>query len=134
MSEDKMNDVASENGFGQKRTDEVQGEIIPKEGENGKLCAILAYFLLGIIWYFLDEGMKKNEFVKFHVKQSLILALTSIVGSSVLGMIPIIGWLLLPFFGIATLILGVIGIINSLNGEKKQLPVIGLYASQIFKF
>ena len=116
------------------KTEEVQEEVVPKAGDNGKLCAFLAYWLLGIIWYFADENMKKNNFVKFHVKQSLILMLVSIIGSVVLGMIPFIGWLILPFFSLATLILWIVGLINAINGSEKELPIIGSFANQLFKF
>lgn len=101
---------------------------------NGKLCAVLSYLIIGIIWYFVDEKMKQNDFVKFHVKQSLLLIIVNVVGGLILGIIPVIGWLLLPFFGIATLILWVIGVINSLNGAKKDLPLIGSYADRLLKF
>jgi len=29
-----------------------------KDIADGKICAILAYLLIGIIWYFVDEKMK----------------------------------------------------------------------------
>ena len=35
-----------------------------KEIEQGKGCAALGYILVGIIWYFADEQMKKNNYVK----------------------------------------------------------------------
>jgi uncharacterized membrane protein len=101
---------------------------------NGKMCAFLSYLLIGIVWYFADATMKKNEFAKFHTKQALMLMIVSIVGSFVLGLIPILGWLMLPFFGLFTLVLGIIGIINALNGEKKELVIIGGYADKLFKF
>jgi len=44
-----------------------------KDVEQGKACAILAYFFVGIIWFFVDEKLKKNEFAKFHAKQAMIL-------------------------------------------------------------
>ena len=47
--------------------------------ETGKICAILAWFFpIGLIWYLVDENMKKNKFVGFHVKQSLVLFLSLI--------------------------------------------------------
>jgi len=92
--------------------------------ENEKLVAILSYFLVGIIWYFVDEKMKKSEFVKFHVKQSLILVIISFV-----SWIPIIGWIL----GLIALIGAIMGIISAANGTKKDMPLIGKYAKK-FKF
>ena len=101
--------------------------------EEGKVCALLAYLLVGIIWYFADEKMKKNNFAKYHAKQALVLLIVSVVGSLVLGIIPVLGWIVLPFFSLATVIFAVLGIINAANGAQKELPVIGQFADK-FKF
>jgi uncharacterized membrane protein len=102
--------------------------------DDSKLCAALAYLVFGVIWYFADEELKKNDFAKFHVKQALVLFAFSIVGSFALSLIIFIGWIIMPFFGLATVVLAIIGIINALNGDKKELPVIGAYAARFFKF
>lgn len=100
-------------------------------GDNTKLCAFLAYILIGIIWYFADDEMKKNSFVKFHVKQGLVLLITSIIINAVGGMIPIIGWfVILPIGGLLILILWIIGIVNVLNGKENPLPIIGGFAKK----
>ncbi len=89
---------------------------------NNMLLGILAYLgPLVIISYLLG---KDNDFVKFHVKQGLI----------VFG-IEVIGWLLTDMmysfymFGnilhLATLILSIIGIINVVQNNKKELPLVG---------
>jgi uncharacterized membrane protein len=100
--------------------------------EDGKLCAVLAYLLIGIIWYFADDKMKKNNFVKFHVKQGIILLAVSLIINAVGSMIPIIGWfIILPLGGLLTLILWIIGIINVLNGKENPLPIIGGFAKNL---
>lgn len=102
------------------------------KGENVGM-AVIAYFLFFIP--LLTES-KDDEFVKFHVKQSLM-----IVGSFfclyVLRFFPVIGtviWYLIPYTSLALLVLFVIGIVNALNKEMKELPIIGKFAKQIFKF
>lgn len=103
--------------------------------EKGKACSILAYLLVGIIWYFADESMKKNEFAKFHVKQGLLLLITSIAVNIIGSIIPFLGWfIILPLGSVAVLVLFVIGILNAVNGEKKPLPVIGQHADKLLKF
>lgn len=101
-----------------------------KEVEEGKTCAILTYFVVGIIWYFADEKMRKNSFAKFHTQQSLVLWIVSIVGSLILGIIPVVGWIIWPIFEVVILIFGIIGIINALNGNMKHLPIIGKYGDR----
>jgi len=101
------------------------------EADNGKIAAILAYLLIGIIWFFADEKLKKNEYAKFHVKQAIILLIVSVGGSIILGFIPILGWVILPFFSIASFAFCVLGIINAAQNEKKELPFIGTYAKKL---
>ena len=55
-----------------------------KKNDNSKLVAVLSYLLIGIIWYFVDDKVKKNAFAKFHVKQALNLFIIS-VGINILS-------------------------------------------------
>lgn len=75
---------------------------------------------------------KNDPFVKFHVKQGLVLFISWII-SGIVGIIPIIGWILAPLMSLALLILLIIGILNAAKGEQKELPIIGKYAEN-FKF
>ncbi len=102
------------------------------EIQQGKICAMLAYLLIGIIWYFVDEKMKKNNFAKYHVKQALVLLIISLAGSIVLSMTFVLIWLI-PVWQIAVFVLIVIGIMNANNGQKKELPIIGKFGEK-FKF
>ena len=119
------------------------------KNENNKICAILAYiFLIGVIWYFVDEKMKKDAFVKFHVKQALFLFVIGIgisiafmILSAVLAVIPFIGWLisliLIPLglaINIGLFILWVFGLINAINEKKEPIPLIGTHAERLFTF
>lgn len=106
---------------------------VDKTVEDGKLCAILAYLLVGIIWYFADDKMKKNKFAKFHVKQGLVFFIAAIIVGIVDGFlvwIPIIGWLAITILHITLLVLFIVGLVNSANGKKKPLPIIGSYAKK----
>ena len=91
--------------------------------EKNKTMAGLAYLLFFLPLIVCPE----SQFAKFHANQALILVIVSIAGSIILGIIPVIGWILLPFFGIATLVLGIMGLINGFGGKVKRLPIIGKY-------
>lgn len=107
-------------------------ETTEKAGKKNTGMAIIAYLLFFVP--LLTED-KDDPFVKFHVKQSILVLIASIAVSVIGGIIPIIGWfLIVPLGGIACFVLWVIGIINAANGEKKELPVIGKYAEQFLKF
>lgn len=110
--------------------------------EDGKACALLSYLLIGIIWYFVDEKMKSNDFVKFHVKQGLVLLIASIIYSIALGIVfqilffPLMMGMMFGLLAIfrllyyVPLVWTVLGIINAVNGQEKELPVIGHYSSK----
>jgi len=109
---------------------------VAKDVEEGKGCAILLWviWIVGLIWWLADEKMKKNSFVKFWVKQWLILVILA-VAVSILGSIPIIGWLfIMPLGWIFVFVLWVIGLIAIIKGEEKILPVIGKFGQEWFKF
>ena len=99
--------------------------------------AALAYVLFFIP---LLTDSKNDSFVKFHVKQSLVLLIVSIgwsIASQFLRYLPVLGWVVGGLAGtvvsILLLILWVKGLMNALNGKEEILPVVGSYASQ-FKF
>lgn len=106
-----------------------------KETENGKVCAILAWiFPIGLIWYLVDEKMKKNKFAGFHVKQSLILFIAAVIINVIGSIIPVLGWfIILPIGNLIVFVFFLIGIIKAIQGEEKELPVIGKFGEK-FKF
>ena len=113
------------------------GESTMAEEDNTKLVAILSYFLVGIIWYFADEKMKQSKLAKFHVKQALFLILIGIaiaIVNMILVFIPFIGWFLTILLQIAMLILWILGLIKAFEGKKDPIPVVGRFASELFKF
>jgi len=95
----------------------------PEDIEKNKTMAGLAYFL-----FFLPlVACPESRFGKFHANQGLLLLLFYIAVSVVLTIIPVIGWFILPFFGIFILVLAIIGLLNGLNGKVKEMPLIGKF-------
>lgn len=91
--------------------------------EKGKTMAGLSYLL-----FFLPlVACPESKYAKFHANQSLLLLITAIVGDVILGVIPVVGWMLMPIFGLVVLALGIIGLINGFGGKAKRLPLIGRY-------
>ena len=75
--------------------------------------------------------MQKNSFVRFHVKQGLVLLITSIIINVVGTVVPFIGWfIILPLGSIFVIVLWILGIVNAVNGNKNKLPVIGGFADK----
>ena len=105
-----------------------EGTAEHHKGKNA--MAVFAYLWILIIIPFLTDE-KKDPFVKFHLKQGLALILFDIVGwvvALLIGWFPIVGWLIVWLWWLASLVFVIIGIINVLAGQEKELPVIGQYA------
>jgi uncharacterized membrane protein len=94
-------------------------------GEKKTLMAVLAYIGILIIIPYLTS--KEDPFVKFHIKQGLVLVVIELI-IYVLGMMM---WVLMPILGvinIAVVILSIIGIINVVQGNEKELPLVGPFS------
>jgi uncharacterized membrane protein len=97
--------------------------------EKSTLMAALAYLGILIVIPFLTEDYK-DPFVKFHIKQGVVLIVFGIIGFFV-SVIPVLGWLIGWLFWLAALILLVIGVMNAVSGNEKELPVIGHFAKKL---
>lgn len=95
----------------------------PEDIEKNKVVSGLAY----IIFFLPLIVCQESPFGRFHANQGLLLLIASVAGGIVLSIIPVIGWILLPIFSLAVFILAIMGLINTLNGKAKELPVIGKY-------
>ncbi|MBZ4670672.1 MAG: putative rane protein [Oscillospiraceae bacterium] len=91
--------------------------------EKGKTMAGLSYLLFFLPLVVCPE----SKYARFHANQALLLLIAAIAGNIILSIIPIVGWMLMPIFGICILVLGVMGLINGFGGKAKQLPIIGKF-------
>ena len=96
-------------------------EIDRKDIEEGKALAVISYFWLISLIVLLVK--KDNEFVLFHARQGLVLAILA----TIFSLIPIIGWLL----NIVVIIFAVVGIVKALAGETWKMPLLGDFAQKI---
>ncbi|MFO7790736.1 MAG: hypothetical protein R6V32_09210 [Bacteroidales bacterium] len=93
---------------------------------DGKTTAIIAHItLIGWIIAIVINSNEKNEFASYYIRQLLGLFLAALV----LGWIPIIGWLL----SIGIFVLWLISLIGAVQGEKKEVPLVGHYFQEWFK-
>lgn len=91
--------------------------------ERGKTMAGLSYLL-----FFLPLVVcPDSRYARFHANQALLLLIVGIAGNVVLRMIPFIGWMLIPIYGLGIFAFGVMGLINGFGGKAKPLPLIGKY-------
>lgn len=100
-------------------------------GMDENIEAALCYFpfplITGILFFVLE---KDSKFVKFHAMQSIAMFIAVVIIYMVLLMIPIVGWLLLPFVMLLVFILSIFTMYKAYKGEKYKLPVIGDFAEK----
>ncbi|MEE9363504.1 MAG: hypothetical protein V3U92_12980 [Cellulophaga sp.] len=101
--------------------------------EDGKTIAIIAYLtIIGLVIAFVMNKDKKNEFAIYHIQQSIGLAILAIA-LSIIGIVPILGWLI-SFLGFFLLLyLWVSGLVNAVNSKEKPLPILGKKFEEWFK-
>lgn len=106
-------------------TEIPQAEYIPDSAdvEKNKTMAGLAYLLFFLPLLVCPD----SKFGKFHANQALLLWIAAIAGNVVLSIVPVIGWVLMPIFGLGITVLGVMGLIAGFQGKAKRLPLIGKF-------
>ena len=93
-----------------------------------KLMGVLAY--LGILVLVPIFTARQSRFSMFHAEQGITLAIGECALSvlmTIFSFIPF-GWVInifLALIGLVFLLLAILGIINSANGQAKELPLIG---------
>ncbi len=128
QEEDNVEEENSNHEEGQADTgEETKEEKAGEKSEGVNAIAILSY--IGILVLVPLLAAKDDEFAQYHAKQGLVLLIAGVVAMFI-GVIPILGWILAPLITLACLILAILGIVNVLKKQKKELPVIGKYAKQ----
>jgi uncharacterized membrane protein len=95
--------------------------------------AALAYvfgWISGLVLLLLEKDNKK---VKYHALQSLVTFGAAHLIVIILGMIPVLGWAIMPFFGIGTFILWLILIVKTFQGEDVKLPIVKDFVNKQLK-
>ena len=99
-------------------------------GLDVNVAAALSYFLIiAIVWLVL-EPYNKNRFIRFHAIQAIALAVVSMGLSIVLGMIPVLGWIMLIFLPLVIFVAAVISAVKAFQNQWFKLPVIGDFAEK----
>ena len=94
-------------------------------GMQPNLAALLSYvvgIITGVIFFLIE---KENKFVRFHAMQSILTFGFFLIANAVLAFIPVIGWSLMPILGIVQLIVWILLMVKSYQGEQFKLPVVG---------
>ena len=93
---------------------------------EGKDVAIIAHItLVGMIIALIMNSNNRTDFGSYHLRQTIGLWLTGVIGSFI-PFVNFVIWLLI-------LINWIVGIINAINGNEKPMPILGKQYAQWFK-
>ncbi len=106
-------------------TEDKTADFDQEDIERTKVVSAIAYF--GILFFLPLVTNPQSRFGRFHANQGLMLLILSVIGNTILGIIPLIGWILLPVFNLIVFIFFVMGFVSTIQGKAKRLPVIGKY-------
>ncbi len=95
-------------------------EFDAQDIEKHKGVACLSYVFLLFLVPLLT--VKESKFAQFHAKQGMILFIVWMVFDLVLGVIPLVGWMLLPVANLFFIIVSIIGILKTLEGSAWEIP------------
>jgi uncharacterized membrane protein len=93
-----------------------------KKTSDNRPITVLSY--IGFLFLVPLLTARDDKFVQFHAKQGAALFLTFLL-ASVVNVVPVLGQLISSLGTIFCVVLAIMGIFNVLNGEQKELPLIG---------
>ena len=131
MNEDIKKEPLEEEVFEEKIEERVESEQVSetmKKLDDNKIIVILSY--IGVLCLIPLFTKKDDKFVFFHAKQGLVLFIVEIITYFILT-IPVFGWIIAPIASLIWFALSIVGIINVLGGEMKELPILGKFADKI---
>lgn len=103
-----------------------------KESDS-KLFAFLGV-LLGLIGFLIVLIARKNDkYAMYYGKQGLILFIAAVIVGAIGRLMVFTGWYIVSTLNFVLLILWIFGIVYSLSGKEKPVPIIGRLAEK-FKF
>ena len=103
-------------------------------GLSETAAGVIAYItIIPAIIFLVMDPYNRSSFIRFHAWQSIFFGLAVAVVHLVLGVIPILGWILMVPVGLAFLILWIFVMIKASKGERYKIPFIGNFAEQAAK-
>lgn len=104
-------------------------QMAEQNTSNEKMMGAVSYLLGPITGIIILLTEKNNANIRFHAMQSTLLFGAIFLFNIVLGIIPVLGWLvalvLSPLIGIVSLVLWLLLMWKAYNGEKFKLPYFG---------
>jgi uncharacterized membrane protein len=100
-------------------------------GLSETAAGVIAYItVIPAIVFLAMEPYNRSSFVRFHSWQSIFFGFVVFAANIILGLIPILGWIILVPLSLGFLILWILVMMKASKGERYKLPFIGNFAEQ----
>jgi len=112
----------------------IKKEVKQNSKDDSRGLAFLATFLSIIGFIIVLLVKRKDKYVMFYAKQSLVVFIAAIIAGAIgwlVFWIPILGWIIRGGLNIIILILWIISWVYALSGKEKETPLIGKFAKNI---
>jgi uncharacterized membrane protein len=105
--------------------------IAQPSGLSDAAAGTIAYItFIPAITFLAMEPYNRSSYVRFHAWQSIFLGIAIIAINTILGLIPIVGWIAAPIVSLGFLVLWIIVLVKTSRGERYKAPFIGSFAEQ----
>jgi len=105
----------------------------PKKQDSTKKAFVATFFsIIGFIISLL--AWRKDKYVTHYSKQSLLVFITAVLASvisTIIGWIPILGWIIIALVDLFVVIIWFQSWIYALSNDKKYISIIGCYGDKI---
>lgn len=88
--------------------------------KNKEIAALSYIWILCLVPLLLK---KNSAYAQFHAKQGLTILIAWVV-ILIIGIVPILGWIIWFFGMIAIVLVSIAGVIKTLNGEAWKIPFV----------
>lgn len=106
---------------------QVSFEDIKFNKENALMAALSCIPVVGAIVFFVE---KKDLFVRYYAAQFGLLLLVFPL-TFVLGVIPVLGWCMIPLINLAVFVGVVVGALKAYKGERFDMPLVSGWALKL---
>ncbi|MFA7286086.1 MAG: DUF4870 domain-containing protein [Patescibacteria group bacterium] len=101
-------------------------DVAPAQAD--RVLAVLSY-----LWIFFVVPLvlrPESAFIQFHAKQGIVVALAWFM-LWVIGIVPLLGWLLFPVGSLLLLAVNVLAIVKAWQGEMWRIPYLHQYVARL---
>lgn len=104
------------------RKGKPKGKRDPEYTMLAMLCYLSVFVIVALF------AVRKDDFVRFHARQGFVLLMLEFI-TIVVGLIPLLGWIIAPIAWFMWLLLSLMGIWNVAQGKQTELPFVGKYVN-----